>query len=139
MKTGHNFFKVNIDFEYCNDIYSVDAEPYQTLLELKEIIKSHHVERLQEGDCGVQGGVALFDLINCYERIAAHASNIALHVVKRTSGDKEFDEMHGHVTDTETEEYIALEKYYEQKYIEPVKKYTKKKKAEKSVATELAD
>ena len=38
MKTGHNFFKVNIDFEYCNDIYSVDAEPYQTLLELKEII-----------------------------------------------------------------------------------------------------
>nr|MCR5543066.1 Na/Pi cotransporter family protein [Eubacterium sp.] len=102
-----------------------------TIDELKEIIKSHHVERLQEGDCGVQGGVALFDLINCYERIAAHASNIALHVVKRTSGDKEFDEMHGHVTDTETEEYIALEKYYEQQYIDPVKKYTKKKAAEK--------
>lgn len=91
-----------------------------TIDQLKEIIKTHHVERLQEGICSVEGGVALLDLINCFERIASHASNIALHIVKRTTGDREFDEMHGHIYNPSTEEYQALLNYYRDKYITPV-------------------
>ena len=34
----YNFFKINIDFEYNNDIYKLIAEPYNTLVELKEYI-----------------------------------------------------------------------------------------------------
>ena len=91
-----------------------------TIDQLKEIIKAHHVERLQEGTCSVEGGVALLDLINCFERIASHASNIALHIVKRTTGDREFDEMHGHIYNPLTEEYQALLNYYRDKYILPI-------------------
>ena len=72
------------------------------------------------GICGIQGGVILFDIISAYERIAAHSQNIALHVIKRTSGDSDFDEMHGHLGDVNSEEYKAMYDYYAKKYIEPV-------------------
>jgi len=35
---GYQFFKINIDFEYKDEIYSIKAEPYNTLVELKENI-----------------------------------------------------------------------------------------------------
>lgn len=38
MKSGYQFYKIKIDFIYLNDIYSIIAEPFQTLLELKENI-----------------------------------------------------------------------------------------------------
>lgn len=98
-----------------------------TINRMKEIIKSHHVKRLQSGDCSVSGGVALLDLTNAFERIASHSSNIALHIVKRTDGDISLDEMHGHTIDRTSEEYKALENYYFSMYIEPILKLKKNK------------
>ncbi len=94
----------------------------QAVDELKEIIKSHHVERLQDGICSIEGGVFLFDLVNSFERIASHAANVALHVIKKVRGDDEFDEMHGHANDSHSEEYKALYRYYESQYIDPILK-----------------
>ncbi len=100
---------------------AVRGEPLsETIDNLKEIIKSHHVERLQDGDCSIEGGVSLFDLINSFERIASHAANISLHVIKRVKGDSDFDEMHGHANDIYSEEYKALQHYYESQYIDPI-------------------
>ena len=100
---------------------AVRVEPLSEAIdELKEVIKSHHVERLQEGVCSIEGGVSLFDLINSFERIASHAANVSLHVIKKIRRDSDFDEMHGHATDVQTEEYKALYHYYESKYIEPI-------------------
>lgn len=108
---------------------AIRIEPMaHTINNLKDIIKSHHVDRLQTGDCGVAGGVALADLTNSFERIGSHAANIALHIIKRTSGDQGFDEMHGHVEDTGSEEYKALENYYFTMYIEPLLTGGKKSK-----------
>lgn len=102
---------------------AVRVEPLSEAIDnLKEIIKSHHVERLQAGECSIEGGVSLFDLINSFERIASHAANVALHIVKKVGGDKNFDEMHGHANDIFSEEYKALYHYYESMYIEPVQK-----------------
>lgn len=100
---------------------AVRVEPLsETVDELKEIIKSHHVERLQDGKCSIEGGVSLFDLINSFERIASHSANVSLHVIKRVRGDSEFDEMHGHANDEHSVEYKALYHYYESKYIDPI-------------------
>ena len=102
---------------------AVRVEPLSEAIDnLKEIIKSHHVDRLQAGDCSIEGGVSLFDLINSFERIASHAANVALHVVKKVGGDKNFDEMHGHANDIFSEEYKALYRYYESMYIDPILK-----------------
>ena len=97
------------------------VEPLSTTIDhLKEVIKSNHVERLQNGTCSINAGVSLFDLLNAFERIGGHSSNIALHTIKRTLGDKTFDEMHGHTRDTNSEEYKALENYYYTMYMEPI-------------------
>ncbi|MBO4863232.1 MAG: Na/Pi cotransporter family protein [Eubacterium sp.] len=105
-----------------DDIYlAVRVEPLSEAIdELKEIIKSHHVERLQEGICSIEGGVSLFDLVNSFERIASHAANVSLHVIKKVRRDNEFDEMHGHANDNQAEEYKALYHYYESQYIQPI-------------------
>lgn len=111
---------------------AIRVEPLSEVIdELKEIIKAHHVERLQEGTCSIEGGVSLFDLVNSFERIASHAANVALHVIKKVRRDRDFDEMHGHASDNLSEEYKAMYHYYESKYIEPVLNF--KAPAEKDV------
>ncbi len=100
---------------------AVRVEPLSEVIdELKEIIKTHHVERLQEGICSIEGGVSLFDLVNSFERIASHAANVSLHVIKKVRKDRDFDEMHGHATDSHSEEYKALYRYYQSRYVDPI-------------------
>ena len=92
----------------------------ESIKELQETIKAHHVERLEAGICSIEGGVFLFDLCTCFERIASHSANVAQHVVKRLVNDSEFDEMHGHTIERFSEEYKALYHYYETMFIEPI-------------------
>ena len=117
-----NIMKTTFESFKNDDISSAQRiEPMaETIDRLKEIIKTHHVERLQTGDCGIAGGISLVDLVTSFERIASHCANISLHIVKRVENDKGFDEMHGHVGDSFSEEYKALYHYYESLYISPV-------------------
>ena len=121
---------------------SIRIEPLsETIDKLKEIMKTQHVERLQTGECGIEGGIELMELITGFERIASHCSNVALHIIKRVGGDKDFDEMHGHTADASSEEYKALYLYYEAQYVRPIlnkkpEKQAKPAKAEKTEKTE---
>ncbi|GEM_PF-2087 len=112
---------------FINDDLScaVKIEPAaDTIEEMEQLIRSRHVERLRAGDCGAEGGAVLYELVSAYERIAGHASNVSLHVAKRISGDRSFDDMHGHASDRNQEEYQALELYYRNRFLEPVQKMT---------------
>ena len=114
---------VNTAFLRTDAAYARRVQPLSDVIEhMKDHIKANHVERLQEGICSVQSGVVLLDLVKCFERIASHAANVALHVMKRASADQNFDEMHGHGSDAATEEYQALLTYYESRYLLPVSK-----------------
>ena len=88
--------------------------------DMKELIESHHVDRLQTGDCGVKGGVALYDLTSFFQRIALHSKVISKHLIKRLSRDNDIDAQHGQLVDKNSEEYIALEQFFFTKYIEPI-------------------
>ena len=108
-------------FKHDNAAAAIRIEPLAEIIDkLKEVIKAHHVERLQSGDCGIEGGIALVDLVTSFERISSHCANISLHIVKRVGNDHNFDEMHGHANDSFSEEYKALYHYYESQYIAPV-------------------
>ena len=108
-------------FKHDNASAAIRIEPLAEIIDkLKEVIKAHHVERLQSGDCGIEGGIALVDLVTSFERISSHCANISLHIVKRVGNDRDFDEMHGHANDSFSEEYKALYHYYESQYITPV-------------------
>ena len=124
----------SVESENMNKAFSVQPLS-RTIKELKLLIESHHVERLQTGDCGVQGGVALYDITNSLQRIALHSKSISKHTIKRLSRDVSLDPLHGSIVDKKNEEYLELEKYYRDKYLEPVrvmdeKSVTKKKKQE---------
>ena len=124
---------------------AIRIEPLsETIDKLKEIMKSQHVERLQTGECGIEGGIELMELITGFERIASHCSNVALHIIKRVGADKDFDEMHGHTADASSEEYKALYHYYESQYVRPVlssnqPKVEKPDKVEKGDKPEKSD
>jgi phosphate:Na+ symporter len=115
MKTTFDAFKNN------DANAAIRVEPLaETIDKLKETIKAHHVERLQNGDCGIEGGIALVDLVTSFERLSSHCANISLHIIKRVENDNNFDEMHGHANDNFSEEYKALYYYYESQYLAPI-------------------
>ncbi len=108
-------------FEKDNESEAYKIVPLaKTINKLQSMMKSHHVDRLEEGDCGVNGGVILYDLVNSMERIAVHARSIARHITIRIKGDTIEDAMHGKLVNKEEEEYLALATYYKEKYIDSI-------------------
>lgn len=94
----------------------------QTISEITELIKDHHVIRLQVGECGIPGGFALVDILTSLDRIGSHCKNIGLHIAKKIRGTH-MDEMHGHIYITgykTSEEYKALYVYYSSMYEYPI-------------------
>ena len=98
------------------------VEPLSDMIgQMKDVMKEHHIERLQEGICNAVSGAVFFDLGNCFDRIGAHAGNVSLHIIKRMEADRSFDEMHGDLTEISGEEYLAIFKEYEENYLEPLR------------------
>ncbi|MBQ7399171.1 MAG: Na/Pi cotransporter family protein [Clostridia bacterium] len=55
------------------------VEPLEQVIDrLKRKIKNGHISRLRQGDCTMELGFILSDLLTNYERIADHCSNIAV-------------------------------------------------------------
>lgn len=95
---------VNDDVEIAKSV-----EPLEQVIDrLKRKIKNGHISRLRQGDCTVELGFILSDLLTNYERISDHCSNIAVCLIeivndsfetheylsKLKSGEEEFDEMY---------------------------------------------
>lgn len=59
------------------------VEPLEQVIDgLASEIKSHHINRLQSGDCTIELGFVLSDLLTNCERISDHCSNIAVAVIE---------------------------------------------------------
>ncbi len=64
------------------------VEPLEEVVdELHREIKARHVERLVNGECTIQMGFVLSDLLTNYERVSDHCSNIAVAVIQMKSGN----------------------------------------------------
>ena len=100
---------------------AIRVEPLSEMIgHMKDVMKDHHIIRLQEGICNAISGAVFFDLGNCFDRIGAHAGNVSLHIIKRMEADRAFDEMHGHTMEISGEEYLNIFREYEEKYLLPV-------------------
>lgn len=101
---------------------AIRVEPLSEMIEqMKEIMKEHHIQRLEEGVCDAESGAIFFNLANCFDRISAHAGNVSLHVIKRMEANRSFDEMHGHSQDVSGEDYIKIFEEYKAAYLKPVR------------------
>ena len=59
------------------------VEPLEeTIDQLIEEIRLRHIQRLQTGDCTIQLGFVLSDLLTNFERVSDHCSNIAVCVIE---------------------------------------------------------
>ena len=69
---------------------SYAVEPLEQVVDkIVDKMRENHIERLQNGECNVQSGYIFDDLLNNFERVSDHCSNIALATIG--SYDKNFD------------------------------------------------
>ena len=62
------------------------VEPLEQLIDdLKEKMRSNHIQRLKQGECSIEAGFIWSDLLTNIERIADHCENIALCVIDTNS------------------------------------------------------
>ena len=54
------------------------VEPLEQVIDgLRDTLKRRHIERLQRGECTIELGFVLTDLLTNFERVSDHCSNIA--------------------------------------------------------------
>ncbi|MBR5536974.1 MAG: Na/Pi cotransporter family protein [Clostridia bacterium] len=59
------------------------VEPLEQVIDgLISKIRANHIRRLQKGACTIEGGFVLADLLNNYERVSDHCSNIAVAIIE---------------------------------------------------------
>ena len=69
------------------------VEPQEQVADsLVKEIKSRHVRRLRNGQCKVEYGFVLEDLLTSFERVADHCSNIAVEMLQVSEGKLEAHE-----------------------------------------------
>ena len=70
-------------YESMNISLAEKVEPLEQVIDLlTETIRLHHTDRLQRGECTIERGFVLADILNNYERISDHCSNIAVAVLE---------------------------------------------------------
>ena len=94
------------------------VEPLEEIIDgLCDEMKSHHVDRLQQGVCTLNQGFVFNDLLTNYERVADHCSNIAVAVIEVESDS--FD-THEYLNSVKAMKDASFARYYD----EYKKKYT---------------
>lgn len=80
---------VNITIDsFVNDDYesALHVEPIEQVIDdLKEELKTRHIDRLQRGECTVEIGFVFSDLLTNIERVSDHCSNIAVYTIQQDS------------------------------------------------------
>ena len=77
-------------FETGDTALARKVEPLEQVIDrITAEMRSNHIARLQAGTCTIELGFILSDLINCFERVSDHCSNIAVALIEVSEG--EFD------------------------------------------------
>lgn len=101
-----------------NDVeLAADIEPLEQVVDdLKDKIKANHIIRLQKSQCTIEHGFILADLLNNFERVSDHCSNIGGCVIEISSYDAL--DMHKYLSDIKHDSAA-----YQKKYAELSEKY----------------
>ena len=98
-----------------NEQEAANIEPLEQVIDyLTRDIKANHVKRLQKGTCTIEMGFVLADLLNNYERVSDHCSNIAVSVIE-TSHNM-----------FETHNYLSKVKFGNKNFNDNFEKYSEK-------------
>jgi len=108
-----------IDSFINNDLeHAAKIEPLEELIDnLCDELKLHHVKRLKNGLCSLNTGFVFNDIMNDYERIADHCSNIAVAMIALESNSFDQHEYLESVKKLKNETYAKYFEEYSKKYM----------------------
>ena len=98
-------------------LLATKVEPLEQVIDLlTATIKSNHIERLQRGECTIEKGFILADLLNNFERISDHCSNIAIAVIESDSDQFDPHEYLKNTRSTDNKQFSDNFDSYRKKY-----------------------
>jgi len=69
-------------FERMDYDAAAHVEPLEQIIDkLKELLRRSHITRLQQGECSIEAGFVLHDVLTNLERVSDHCSNVAGGVI----------------------------------------------------------
>ena len=90
------------------------VEPLEQVIDgLKSKIKRNHIRRLQNNECTIENGFILADILNNFERVSDHCSNIAECVIE--IAERELIDTHKYMREIKSEDSAFEAKYKEYK------------------------
>ena len=93
------------------------VEPLEELIdELCDTAKTHHIERLQTGECTIIQGFVLNDLLTNFERVSDHCSNVAAAMIEIEADEFETHRYLGAIKQKHTEDFERNYLSYSEKY-----------------------
>ena len=93
------------------------VEPLEQIIDkLKYKIKNRHIERLRQGECTIELGFVLSDILNNFERVADHCSNIAVCLLEIDHNSFETHEYLQHVKKDGENEFFEQYDIYKRRY-----------------------
>ena len=102
-----------------NDVKKAEGvEPLEEIIdEIRDAIKLNHVIRLQKSECTIEHGFVLSDILNNFERVSDHCSNIAGCIAELSVSEDNF-EMHKYISSVKNdgENFEKMVSEYRAKY-----------------------
>ncbi|MBQ8836004.1 MAG: Na/Pi cotransporter family protein [Clostridia bacterium] len=99
-----------------------NVEPLEEVIDyLNAKIKKRHVTRLQRGECTIELGFVLNDLLNNLERVSDHCSNIAGCVIEMEHDALDLHEYLNKLKSEENSRYTEIYNDFKDKYVLPPK------------------
>lgn len=87
-------------FEYDDIGMAKKVEPLEEVIDdLNLMIKNRHVQRLRAGECTIELGFVLNDILTNYERVSDHCSNVAVSIIQTEDYGVEAHQYIGHLKD----------------------------------------
>ena len=96
---------------------AMQVEPLEQVIDnLIRQARSSHLNRLNEGRCTIEQGFVLADVLNNYERISDHCSNIAVAIIEAESDRYDSHDYLDAIKTGDNREFQKLYKEYSVKY-----------------------
>ncbi len=96
---------------------AVKVEPLEQVVDnLKDVLKKQHIARLQKGECTIELGFVLTDLLTNLERVSDHCSNIAGCVIEMNNHDMDIHKYLRSVKDGKESVFNNYFEFFSRKY-----------------------
>lgn len=99
-----------------DSVLAARVEPLEQVIDrLTDKVRKRHIDRLKAGECTIELGFILSDILNNFERISDHCSNIAVAVIE---GETDSFDPHNYLSGVKSgnEEFDAEYSQYKDKY-----------------------